>query len=218
VPETVCLTEDELLVGCQRPGTYYWSNDLGRNWRLLEGVPATMEVYQPWIAYLGGGKVICAGHYGADDAIKSRDQYISVHTFKVNAVQKPSPIKLWIDRAYDTPSKRFRNSYTVSLTLNGKPLANKVITAWYVSRGQPGYDSFNSKPLKERMAIGGKSVALHTDSHGEARLTLPEFDGVTDIHASYQMVIQFNIDHSYQDYLSAQLPLLEYYANSGLDP
>jgi hypothetical protein len=32
-----------------------WSNDLGRNWHPLEGVPTTMEVYQPWIAYLGGG-------------------------------------------------------------------------------------------------------------------------------------------------------------------
>ncbi|PYJ04249.1 MAG: hypothetical protein DME25_10260, partial [Verrucomicrobia bacterium] len=37
VPETVCLTEDGLLIGSHRPGTYYWSADLGRNWHPLEG-------------------------------------------------------------------------------------------------------------------------------------------------------------------------------------
>lgn len=218
VPETVCLIEDEVLIGCHRPGTYYWSNDLGRNWQPLEGVPSTMEVYQPWIAHLGNGKIACAGHYGADDSIKSRDQYISVHTFNVEVLQKPAHVKLWVDREYDAPSKRFLNSYTVSLTLNGAPLADKDITVWYVARDRPGYDSFNSKPLKERMAVGGKSVTLHTDSTGKARLSLPEFDGITDIHASYQLVIRFNNDHKYREYVSAQLPQLEFYANSGLDP
>jgi hypothetical protein len=218
VPETVCLTEDEVLIGCQRPGTYYWSNDLGRNWQPLEGAPTTMEVYQPWIVFLGNGRVACAGHYGADDATKSRDQYISVHTFKVDMLQKPGHVKLWAEREYDAPSKRFLNSYNVSLTVNGAPLPDKDITTWYVARDQPGYDSFNSKPLKDRMAAGGKSVTLHTDSAGKARLSLPEFDGITDIHASYQLVIRFNSDHKYREYASAQLPQLEFYANSGLDP
>ncbi len=161
VPETVCLTDHEVLVGCHRPGTYYWSNDLGRNWQPLEGASTTMEVYQPWMAYLGDGKVACAGHYGADDPIKSRDQYISIHTFNVEVLQNPSKVKLWIERESDAPSKRFLNSYNVSLTLNGAPLPDKDITAWYVARDQPGYDSFNSKPLKERMAAGGKTVTSH---------------------------------------------------------
>lgn len=218
VPETVCLTGDGVLIGCQRPGTYYWSNDLGRNWQPLEGAPTTMEVYQPWIAYLGGGKVACAGHFGADDPIKSRDQHISVHTFNVEVLQKAAPVKLWVDREYDATRKRFLNSYKVSLKLNGAPLADKDITAWYVARDQPGYDSFNSKQLKDRMAAGGKTLTLHTDAAGKARLSLAEFDGITDIHASYQLVIRFNSDHKYREYLSAQLPQLEFYANSELDP
>jgi hypothetical protein len=32
------------------------------------------------------------------------------------------------------------------------------------------------------------------------------------------MVIRFNADHHDKDYNSAQLPQLEYYANSGIDP
>jgi hypothetical protein len=218
VPETICLADDDVLVGCHRPGTYYWSNDLGQNWQPLGGTPVTMEVYQPWIAYLGNGKVACAGHYGADDPIKSRDQFISVHTFNVEVLQKPTHVKLWVDRKFDAPTKRFLNSYDISLTLNGAPLPNKDIAIWYVARNQAGYDSYNSKPLKERMVAGGKTVTLHTDSSGKAELSLPEFDAVTDIHTSYQMVIRFNSDHKYREYLSAQLPQLEFYANSGLDP
>ena len=82
----------------------------------------------------------------------------------------------------------------------------------------PAPKSSDSKPLKERMAAGGKSVTIHTDSAGKARLSLPEFDDVADIHASYQLVIRFNSDHKYREYVSAQLPQLEFYANSGLDP
>jgi hypothetical protein len=218
VPETVCLTEDGVLVGCHRPGAYYWSNDLGQNWKPLEGAPTTMEVYQPWIAYLGGGRVACAGHYGADDPVKSRDQYISVHTFDVEVLQKPAHVKLWIDREYDDAKKRFLNAYTISLTSNGTPLPGKEIKMWYVARDQPGYDSFNSKSLESRMAAGGKSVVVRTDAKGHARMALPEFDGIDSIHASYQLVVRFNTDQKDPAYASAQLPQLEFYANSGLDP
>jgi len=218
VPETVCLTEDGVLIGCHRPGTYYWSNDLGQNWHSLDGAPSTIEVYQPWIVYLGKGKVACAGHYGADDPIKSRDQFISVHTFNVEVLQKTNRVKLWIDREYDERQKRFLNSYIISLTSNGAPLADKDITAWYVGRDQPGYDSFNSKRIEDRMKAGGKSVRVRTDSSGKAHLALPEFDGITDIHASYQLLVRFNADNKYPEYNSAELPQLEFYANSGIDP
>jgi hypothetical protein len=218
VPETVCLTEDGVLVGCQRPGTYYWSNDLGQNWQPLAGAPSTIEVYQPWIVYLGKGKLACAGHYGADDPIKSRDQFISIHTFQVEARVKPAHVKLWAERDYDDAKKRFLNAYSISLKTDNTPLAEKDIHVWYVARNSPGYDSFNSKRLEERMALGGKKIVVRTDSHGIAHLRLPEFDRIEDIHASYQLVISFNTDHKYPEYESVQLPQLEFYANSGLDP
>ena len=88
----------------------------------------------------------------------------------------------------------------------------------YVARDAPGYDSWNSKPLAERMKLGGKTLTLRTDSAGKTRLLLREFDGITNIHASYQLVIRFNPDHQYPEYNPTQLPQLEFYANSGLDP
>ncbi|MEO6436067.1 MAG: sialidase family protein, partial [Tepidisphaeraceae bacterium] len=218
VPETVCLTNDGLLIGCHRPGTYHWSDDLGQNWHPLEGASSTIEVYQPTIHHLGDGRIACAGHYGADDPIGSRDQSINLHRFTVSAPRKAVAPKLWIDRGFDEAHKRFLNSYTVSLSAGGKPLANKPIDVWYVARDTPGYDPFNAKPLEERMKLGGKRVALRTGDDGKAKLDLPEFDGVADIHASYQLVIRFNADRADPEYTSASLPQLEYYANSGLDP
>ena len=218
VPETICLTEDGTLIGCQRPGTYYWSDDLGQNWEPLEGAPRTIEAYQPWIHYLGNHKVACAGHLGADDPIHGRDQYISLHTFSIQVLRKTSSTKLWVDRGFDEVKQSFLNSYTISLTSNNAPLADKDIEVWYVARDAPGYDSWNSKLLAERMKLGGKSLTLHTGPDGKAKLVLPEFDGIANIHATYQMVIRFNAGHQYPDYKPAQLPQLEYYANSGIDP
>lgn len=218
VPETICLTEDGVLVGCHRPGTYYWSDDLGQNWQPLEGAPASIEVYQPWIQYLGHDQVACAGHLGADDPIHGRDQYISLHTFNVRVLRKTCTPKLWIERGYNEATRSFLNSYTISLRSDNAPLPNKDIHVWYVARDTPGYDSWNSKPLSERMKLGGKSLTLHTGPDGTAKLALPEFDGIASIHASYQLVVSFNAEHQYPDYKPAQLPQLEYYANSGIDP
>ena len=218
VPETVCLTETGLLIGCHRPGTYWWSDDLGQNWHSLQGVPSTIEVYQPWIQYLGNSQVACAGHYGADDPIGGRDQSINLHRFTINSLRKVVAPSLWIRRGFDEQRKRFLNAYTVSLTAGKEPLAGKAIEVWYVSRGSPGYDSFNSKLLEDRMKLGGKRINLRTGRDGTATLNLPEFDGVDDIHASYQLVIRFNTDRDDPGYASAALPQLEYYANSGIDP
>ena len=62
----------------------------------------------------------------------------------------------------------------------------------------------------------GKILTL--TAAGKARLVLQEFNGITNIHASYQLVIRFNPDHQYPEYNPADLPQLEFYANSGLDP
>jgi hypothetical protein len=218
VPETVCLAEDGVLVGCMRAGSYYWSDDLGQNWQPLDGARGNGEVYQPWIQYLGDGKVACAGHRGLDDPIGQRDQYVALQTFRLQVLRKTASTKLWIERDYDQGTRSFPNSYTLSLTADGTPLANKDIQVWHVFRDAPGYDSWNKTPLAERMRLGGKSTTVRTGPDGKARLELPEYNGITNIHSSYQVVVRFNSDGEYPDYKPAQLPQLEFYANNGLDP
>ena len=208
VPETVCLTDDGILVGCMRAGSYYWSDDLGQNWQRLEGVRGNGEVYQPWMNYLGNGKVACAGHLGLDDAFGKRDQYVCLQTFKVEVLRKTVATKLWIERDFDEPTRNFLNSFTVSLTANGAPVTNKDVQVWHVFRDAPGYDSWNKTPLAERMKLGGKTIAVRTGPNGTGRFALPEYDGITNTHRSYQVVVRFNPDGQYPDFKPAQLPQL----------
>ena len=218
VPETVCLTDDGILIGCMRAGNYYWSDDLGQNWQPLEGARGNGEVYQPWIQYLSGGKVACAGHYGLDDPIGQRDQYISLQTFSVQVLRKTVSTRLWIERDFDKTTRNYLNSYTLSLTADGVPLADKDIQVWHVFRDAPGYNGWNKHPLAERMKLGGKTVTVRSDATGKAKLHLPEYNGITNIHSSYQVVVRFNPDGQYPEYKPAQLPQLEFYSNNGLDP
>jgi hypothetical protein len=218
VPETVCLTDDGILVGCMRAGAYFWSDDLGQTWEPLQGIPDTIEVYQPWIQYLGDGRVACAGHYGADDPVGLRDQYVSIHTFRVRVARRRADTRLWIERHFDEARAGYLNQYTISLTADGAPLANKELEVWYVGRDQPGYDSFAGTPLAERMKLGGRTVRLRTGADGKATLRLPEFDGIADVHTSYQMVVRFNADGLDSDHKPAQLPQVEYYAYGKVDP
>jgi hypothetical protein len=141
-----------------------------------------------------------------------RDQYISLHTFRVEVLRKTKGTRLWIERDFDEKQSRYLNAYTISLTADGAPLPDKEVQVWYVERNRPGYDSWNSTPLEERVKMGGKLLTLRTGSDGRAHVAFPEFDGITDIHFSYQVVVQFNVDRADPDYKPAQLPQLEFYA------
>jgi len=218
-PETVCLTEDNLLVGCLRPQSYFWSDDLGLTWQPLDGIPEMgPEVYQPWIHYLGDGRVACAGHLGSDDPMGFRDQQINLHLFTVVARRKTQATVLWVERDFDESAKCWKNAYTLTLTCGGAPLAGKDVECWYAVRYQPGYDSYNKSPLPERMRQGGRLLTACTDANGIAHVSLPEFDVVEDIHLSYQLVARFNPDRTDPDYQPAQSLQFELYANSRPDP
>ena len=219
VPETVALTEDGILVGCMRNSSYFWSDDFGQSWFPLDGAKnLSPEMYQPWIQYLGGGTFACAGHYGADDAIGSRDQYLQIHSFKLQVLRKTKNTRILVDREYDDEAGRYRNAYVLTLDCDGQPVAGKDLEFWYVGRDQPGYDSFSTRPLPERMRMGGKSVTARTAADGKGRVELPEMDSERNPHLSYQFVVRFNADRSDPDYKPAQTPQFESYAYLYQDP
>jgi hypothetical protein len=214
VPETVCLTKDGLLVGCMRPGHYGWSDDQGQTWQPLPGLPDRgPEVYQPWIQALDDGRIACAGHFGADDPIGGRDQYISVHFFRLKGLRKTKDTHVRVEREFEGAKNRWRNRYILTLTSAGAPLAGKELEFWYVERGKPGYDPWNKQPLAERMKAGGALVKVRTGPDGKAQVDLPHLDAVKDVHYSYQLVVRFNADRADRDYKPAQTPQLEFYAN-----
>jgi hypothetical protein len=213
------LTADGLLVGCMRPGSYSWSDDLGQTWQRLDGIPdCGPEVYQPWVYALADGRVACAGHYGADDPLGGRQQHISLHLFRVKTNRKTLDTAIAVDREFDEAKGRYRNAYTLTLTGGGAPLPGQELEFWYIEAGKAGYDSWNKRPLEERMKRGGEVVTVRTGQDGKARVSLPRLDGVTSLHHSYQLVVRFNARRTDPGYKPAQTPQLEFYANSYQDP
>jgi hypothetical protein len=220
-PETVCLTDDGIVVGCLRAGAYFWSDDWGQTWQPLVGIPDRQpEVYQPWINYLRDGRIACAGHYGHDDPIRNRDydQYVSLHLFRVQVMRRTKDTRIEVERDFDEAANRWKNAYTVALTCDGQPLPGKELCLWYVERHQPGYDSFNTMPLEERMKMGGHRLDVRTGPDGVAHVALPGLDGITNVHQSYQLVVSFNANRADPTYKPARSPQLEFYANSQQDP
>jgi hypothetical protein len=200
VPETVCLTEDGVLVGCMRQSRYVWSDDLGQTWWNLDGAPNLKpEMYQPWINYLGNGEVACAGHYGADDAIGSRDQYLMIHRFRLETLGKTADTRIDVERDFDEAAGRYRNAYTIKLTCEGTPVAGQDLVLSYFERYTPDQHV---------------EVKLRTDARGEAHASLPHLDAISDPHHQIYLVVRFNQDHSVPQYKPAQTPQLMFYSRS----
>ncbi|MBI85977.1 MAG: hypothetical protein CMJ81_22505 [Planctomycetaceae bacterium] len=223
VPETVCLLEEGLLVGCDRPGSYHWSDDWGQTWQRLAGIPKQgPEVYQPWIRLLPDGRVACTGHYGADNAIdagRTFENYINLHTFRLQVNHQTKDTKIWVERDYDENQRRWLNSFSVQLTQEGEPLEDKRLEFWYVERYKPGYDSYHATSLAERMKAGGTLLHPKTDAKGRAHVRLPDrFDKITNPHLCYQLVVRFNMDGGDLDYKPFQTPQFTFYALAPLPP
>lgn len=236
VPETVCLTDEGILVGCMRCSRYMWSDDLGLSWWRLQDIPVLeggidnpqrRECYQPWMHHMGNGLVACAGHLGGDDPIDLEasagdssetklvrpDEYINIHFFRVFAESRRADTRIEVDRVCDESAGRWQNTYTVRLTSGGKPLADREIEFWYVMRDQPGYVPFDPPPLTERMKTGGRSVRAMTDENGVAVVDLStEMNSIQSIHQSYQLIARFNAEGTYPDCKPAQTAEINLYA------
>ena len=221
-PETVCLTEDGVMVGCLRNSIYQWSDDLGLTWWPLEGGPdLAPEMYQPWIHHLGDGRIVCAGHYGGDDPISGDrvvDQCLTLHGFRLEIVRRTKTTKVKIQRDFDEKRNLWPNAYTLTLTADGEPLADKEIEFWYVMQHKPGYDSWNSIPLAERMEMGGTLIKERTGADAKVHIALTHLDEIQPGRTAYQFIARFNADRSDADYKPAQTSQWELRCECRPDP
>jgi hypothetical protein len=221
VPESVCLTEDGLLIGCLRAGSYHWSDDLGLTWHRLQGIKSVgPEVYQPWIHSLPDGRIACAGHYGRDAPISGADrddQYISLHLFRVVGTGRGRTTRILVEREYIAADRRWGNRYTLTLLSDGKPLVGKELEFWYVERGQPGYESFGKSDLDDRIQAGGTLIKVRTNEDGKARVDLSHLDAITDPHHSIQFIARYNADYSDPGFKPCQTCQFGFYSNAAQD-
>ncbi len=217
VPETICVADGELLVGCLRNSKYLWSDDLGMTWFPLEGIPDSIvhgqETYQPWIHYLGNNRFANAGHLGGDNRVGELDQYLMIHFFEVEVRRKTRRVELRLEREFDAGASKWRNAYRLHLSCDGKPLAGKEIEFWFVERGKPGYDDAGRLLLADRMKLGGETIRASTGADGSARVSIPRLDSVESIHHSIQLVARFNASRQDPEYKPAMTPQFEFYSN-----
>lgn len=231
VPETVCMTEDGILVGFIRQEGYCWSDDLGRMWHRLDGVPQfgmphVGELYQPCMNYLGDNRIVCAGHSGGDDPISSVDgkprkrpgHSLYLHFFTLRVHGRTRKTSLLVERDKAKGQDRWPNAYTLTLLCDGEPLAGKAIEFWYVEKDEPGCDPYGRHTIEERMAMGGKVITTRTGRDGKARVDLPHLDKIEDPYANYQLVARFNADRRDPDYQPAQSLEWECRPQIAMDP
>ncbi|MBI2503635.1 MAG: hypothetical protein HYW07_10440 [Candidatus Latescibacteria bacterium] len=152
------------------------------------------------------------------DAFEARQVYRS-------AQRQPVQTRLWLERLFDEAQDRYLNTYTLSLSAEGRPLPDQEVEVWWVGRDQPGYSSWAEVPLEKRMQQGGERLRLCTDAEGRALLNLPQLDQLEGLdlpcepaHYSYQLVVRFNADRADPHHLPAQLPQLEFYAQGRMHP
>jgi hypothetical protein len=160
-----------------RGGEYSCSNDEGATWHRIEGIPASG--YQPFITVLPDDRLFCVFHVGGGDApFGESDLYIGAHIFRLEA-NLAQPTRLSLTREMDTGNTRYINSYTATLTSGGYGVGGKTIRYAYKKRYMDNWV---------------ESTAV-TKEAGQARIHLGAvFEGVTNIHLSYELKAWFAPD------------------------
>lgn len=181
-PECLVYTRSGLLVGAVRGGEYVCSADEGANWYPIHGLPRCN--YQPYMAELSDGRLLCSWHIGGDNFFGELDQWVGSHTFRLDA-HLPQPTKLTIARMKNEPGTQYINKYVATLANADGPVPGKTVTFAYHKRYTPDY---NASPDPQ---VAGTRQAAVTDANGQVFLDLSMWDNETSIHISYRVTAWF---------------------------
>jgi hypothetical protein len=93
-------------------------------------------------------------------------------------------------------------------TVDGKPIASKLVEFSLVTRDAPGYEPFGGgKPWEH----GAKQTAI-TDANGVARVEYRDQEKTSNIHQTYQAAARFDPERRDAEYSPATSLTVEYYA------
>jgi hypothetical protein len=182
VPESVCCTSDGLLVGSRRCGPYSCSNDEGDTWYEIEGLPICG--YQPRTIELKDGRFLTAWHMYGDCCFGEYDQFVGAHIFSLERTM-PGRTKLELWRDLNEKKTKYLNSFTATLTADGKPIPGRkvVFTIQHRYRDTYGYGTASTPEPYPLEAV--------TDREGQAQVHLEYFDRERQIHSSYSIRASF---------------------------
>ena len=177
VPETVVRSSGGLLVGSRRNKPYSVSNDEGRNWIPVEGLPDSL--YQPFMIELADGRIANFGHVGSDSPFGHQDMTIGVDLFEIDNTLPASP-RLTLERLQDADGNQYVNSFRARLTAGGRPVAGAELTFRFVEVWNPD-GSYTTKLQKD----APYQLTAVTDEDGVATVSPTAFDGRGDVNLYY---------------------------------
>ena len=177
VPETIIRARDGLLIGSRRNKQYSVSNDDGRNWIPVEGLPPSL--YQPFMIELPDGRVANYGHVGSDSPFGHQDMTIGADIFEIDNTLPSSP-RLTMERLLDDAGNQYVNKFSARLTAGDKPVVGAEITFRFVEVWNPD-GSYTTRKQDD----APYQLTAVTDEDGRASVHASAFDGRGDINLYY---------------------------------
>ena len=166
-----------------RGSEYACSNDLGKTWHVVSGVPNCN--YQPQSAWLPDGQLLTVWHLGTDSVLGQQDMHIGSHSFRIQ-VKLPQPAQLTLVRSLAGDGSQYVNTHRARLTVGGNPISGKTIGLRVKYTWNPA-GTYNAMPIDQaedtRTAV--------TDQNGVVEFTLDKFDATRDIHLTYVVEASF---------------------------
>lgn len=176
VPETVTLTPNGLLVGSRRNNVYTCSKDEGATWHKIKGLTEYGHYhYQPMIACMEDGRLLCVWHCGCDSLFARWDEYIGQHVFRLEGSLPETPT-LTLRRELDSEGKQYINAYTARLTVGDTSIPGRKICF----------------SLSSPYGSAGDRISVNTDADGIARVAFPEWDNEIDALATGYVSAEFS--------------------------
>lgn len=188
-PETIVMTKDGLLIGARRLQGYTCSNDFGKNWYQIEGLPVSK--YQPMMILLDNGRLLSAGHHGRDSLFGEYDMYIETQSFGIEE-NLPKATKLLLQRELSSDGEYYLNTFTVKFTVDGKPVANRQIELYIKPTWLVSPETTTENPVKIWQSSDVRKV--QTDSNGIATFKLTDMDQIRDLYHLYVVAAEFKAE------------------------
>ena len=188
VPETLVWDEATgCILGYRRGQGYSLSADRGATWIRTDPEKEVPRLYQPVMLRLEDGRIATYGHVGGDIAFGQRDMCVWGQILRPDcALRLPRAASLTLHRCLAEDGSRYLNAFEASLACPGRSTGGRRLRF----RIQPFWNedgTVNTRSLEESALF----LEANTDGDGRARIRVPGFDGIGDIHLAYRIDVFF---------------------------
>ena len=188
VPETLVWDEATgCILGYRRGQGYSLSADRGATWIRTDPEKEVPRLYQPVMLRLEDGRIATYGHVGGDIAFGQRDMCVWGQILRPDcALRLPRAASLTLHRCLAEDGSRYLNAFEASLACPGRSTGGRRLRF----RIQPFWNedgTVNTRSLEESALF----LEADTDGDGRARIRVPGFDGIGDIHLAYRIDVFF---------------------------